>query len=197
MNVHFEEFPFLSVTVKVIGKVETDALIIVPTGIFWVVFPVLKPQASLLFTLNVKSVIVFVQFDPFAIVVSPKQVITGGVTSFTVTTEVQVELFPLASVTVKVTVFVAPTLLQSKVVLFRDKVTGEQLSEDPLSTIEGVIVTLPLASRLTDIGLQLAVGGVWSTILSVKLVWLTFPQASVACIIIVLVPPYPITNDPG
>ena len=170
MKVHFEELPFLSVTVRVIGNVEIDALMIVPTGIFWVVFPVLKPQASLLFTLNVRSVIVFVQFGPFAIVVSPKQVITGAVTSFTVTTEVQVELFPLPSVTVKVTVFIAPTLLQSKVVLFRDNVTGEQLSEDPLSTIEGVIVTLPLASRLTDIGLQLAVGGVWSTILRVKLV---------------------------
>jgi len=56
----------------------------------------------------------------------------GGTLSSTVTVAVQVETFPLSSVTVKVTVF-APISLQSKVAGLTAILNIPQLSEEPLS----------------------------------------------------------------
>ena len=161
VNVQVDELPFLSVTVNVITLDATDAAMIVPAGIFCVTLFVLNPQASALVTLPVRSGNVVVQFNPFAMVVSPKQVITGAVTSLTVTTDVQVDELPVESVTVSTTLF-APTLLQLNEALLIANVTGEQLSNEPLLTIAAVIVTLPAAFKSTVIGLQIAVGATLS-----------------------------------
>ena len=68
--------------------------------------------------------------------------------SSTVIVAVAESEFPLASVTVKVTVF-APTFEQSKVVLSNVIVAIEQLSLEPLSICEAVIVAFPEASNGT------------------------------------------------
>lgn len=134
---------------------------IVPAGMLCVTLFVLKPQASAFVTLKVRSGKVVVQFNPFAIVVSPKQVITGAVTSLTVTTAVHVDELPEESVTVSTTLLL-PTLLQLNVELFIANVTAEQLSNEPLFTIEAVIVAFPAAFKSTVIGLQIAVGATLS-----------------------------------
>jgi hypothetical protein len=194
VNEQVDVLPFTSVTVSVIRVDGTDAAMIVPTGTSCVTLAI--PQASDLVSLEVRSVMVLVQLIPLGIVVSPKQVTVGGVMSFTVTVEVQVDVLPEASVTVRVTVLV-PTLEQSKLDLDKAKVTGEQLSKLPLSILEGSSVAVPLAARLSVNGLHAAVGGVWSTRFKRKLVLSILPQISVAVITIVLNPPKPITAEPG
>ena len=82
------------------------------------------------------------------------------------------------AVAVSLTVF-APRLLQVKLVLSRLKVTGPQLSEEPLSICEAVIVALPLAFRFTVKFLVAITGGVLSFTLMVKL-QVTVPQVLVA-----------------
>ena len=72
----------------------------------------------------------------------------GGVTSTTVTIAVHVEVFPLWSVAVKVTVF-APTFEQLNEEGVTLKVTGVQTSKLPLSTCAAVIETVPEGSRFT------------------------------------------------
>src|ERR1039458_3144175 len=70
----------------------------------------------------------------------------GGMVSFTVTVAVAVDELPLASLTVRVTVF-APRLLQVKVVWLRLSTrlaAAVQLSEEPLLTWAAVMVTLPV-----------------------------------------------------
>ena len=132
LNVHVLELPFTSVTVSVNGKLLIEALITVPAGMFCVTLAI--PQASVAFTLKVKSGMVVVQFVPLYKVVSAKQVITGGVLSTTVTTAVQEDKFPFASLTTSVTVL-GPTLAQVNVLgVTLTKVVGVQLSELPLST---------------------------------------------------------------
>ena len=67
----------------------------------------------------------------------------------TVTVVVQVELLPLSSVTVSVTVF-APIFVQSKLLGLIAKVkalSAVQLSVDPLLICAAVIVAAPLASN--------------------------------------------------
>jgi len=69
--------------------------------------------------------------------------------SATVTVVVQVELLPLSSVTVSVTVF-APIFVQSKLLGLIAKVkllSAVQLSVDPLLICAVVIVAAPLASN--------------------------------------------------
>ena len=58
VKVQVDELPFLSVTVKVTGIEVTDAPKIEPTGMLCVTLLALKPQASALLTLKVKSGIV-------------------------------------------------------------------------------------------------------------------------------------------
>ena len=64
--------------------------------------------------------------------VSEKQSAVGGVVSTTVTIAVAVEIFPLTSVTVNVTVF-APISLHVKEVESKAKLAIPQLSVDPSS----------------------------------------------------------------
>jgi len=99
LKLHVLKFPFLSVTVNVTTCVFVEALMIVPTAGLCVTLPALKPHASVAVTLNVRLGITLVQFAPFLIMVSAKQVITGAVTSTIVTTAVQLSTLPLASVT--------------------------------------------------------------------------------------------------
>jgi hypothetical protein len=89
-----------------------------------------------------------------------------------VAVEVQVVLFELASVTVKVTVLPLPTFAHPKVVGLAARL-NVQLSSDPSSTSVAAIVALPAASRSTVMFLQLAVGGVLSNTVTVAVqVWL-------------------------
>jgi hypothetical protein len=74
------------------------------------------------------------------------QVATGAVLSCTVTVALQVALFPLLSVTVKVTVL-NPTFEQLNVEGLTVILAIPQASEDPLSTFAAVIVPFPLASN--------------------------------------------------
>ena len=67
------------------------------------------------------------------------QTATGGSASTTVTVAVQVELLPLLSVTVRVTVLV-PTLLTTKLVLSRLRLAMPQASVLPLLIWAGVMV---------------------------------------------------------
>ena len=167
---------------------------IVPTGILCVTLAI--PQASERVSLDVMSVIVLVQLTALAIVVSAEQLTVGGVMSFTVTVELQLDVLPDASVTVIVTVL-GPTLEQSKLVFDNANSTGEQLSKLPLSIFDGNSVAVPLGARFSVNGLQAAVGAVWSTRFSRKLVLSILPQISVAVMTMVLKPPKPITVDPG
>ena len=68
---------------------------------------------------------------------------TGATLSCTVTVELQVDVLPLLSVTVKVTVL-APTLEQLKLVLEATKEAIPQASLDPLLISAAVMVALPL-----------------------------------------------------
>ena len=70
--------------------------------------------------------------------------------SWMVTLLVQVELLPLLSVTVNVTVF-EPTLEQVKLVGLAARLAMPQASLEPLSTSLAVILALPLASNCTVI----------------------------------------------
>ena len=80
-------------------------------------------------------------------VTSEGQVIVGLILSITVTVAVAEAVFPLASVTVNVTVF-APTFEQSKLVF--DKLNPkvpEQLSNDPLLIAAAVVEAAPPAFK--------------------------------------------------
>ena len=71
---------------------------------------------------------------------------SGLLLSTTATVAVFESVLPLASVTVKVTVF-TPRFEQVKLVLSNTIVATEQLSVEPLSICAAVIVALPVASR--------------------------------------------------
>jgi hypothetical protein len=71
--------------------------------------------------------------------------IVGAILSSTVTVAVQVDTFPLLSVTVKTTVF-APTFEQSNEVISKLKLAIPQASLLPLFISAVVILALPLAS---------------------------------------------------
>ena len=101
----------------------------------------------------------------------------GSILSATVIVVVQVELLPLSSVTVSVTVLV-PTLLQSKLLGLIAKVkslSAVQLSVDPLLICAVVIVAAPLASNSTvKSAAQVAVGASLSVTVTVKVAVVTF-----------------------
>jgi hypothetical protein len=91
------------------------------------------------------------------------QVIDGAWLSFVVTNAVHVDVFPVASDTVKVTVTGVPVLAQSKLNIFKDKVEIAQLSVELLLTIAGVIEASPIVSKVTEIFWQIALGDIKST----------------------------------
>src|SRR5260370_538387 len=84
------------------------------------------------------------------------QITVGFVLSTTVTVALQVELLPLGSVVVRVTMLLPP-LLQSKLVLLAERLTP-QASVLPPSISAGAMVAWPVASRLTVMSLHLASG---------------------------------------
>jgi hypothetical protein len=180
--VQVDEFPFTSVTVSVTvfapiseqsneeGETESEAI----------------PQASLepLFTCAAVIAAVPAAFNWTVIF---WQIAVGGVTSTTVTVAVQVDEFPLPSVTVSVTVL-APTLAQVNDDGDTLNVTAPQTSELPLFTWAAVMVAVPEELRLTVIFWQLATGGVTSTIVTVAVQVDEFPFTSVTVSVTLLNP---------
>jgi hypothetical protein len=102
----------------------------------------------------------------------------GGVTSRTVTTELQVAVLPFTSVTVSVTVL-GPMFEQLKLDGNTDLLWIPHASVDPLSTWAAVTLPPPEEFRLTVLGRQSAVGGVTSRIVTVELQVPVFPLLSV------------------
>ena len=98
--------------------------------------------------------------------------------SSTVTVELHVLTLPLLSVTVKVTEW-ASTLLQSKLVLLKDKEAMPQPSKEPLSTCPVVRDPAPVASSCTVAFWQIAVGFTLSSTVTVKVVVATLALLSV------------------
>ena len=111
----------------------------------------------------------------------------GAVLSIIVTVAVALELFPLVSVTDSVTVF-GPTFVQSKLVWSSVKVAMPQLSFEPLSTSEVVMMAFPLASRLTDMFCVTTVGTILSFMVTVAVALAVLPLVSVTVKVTVLVP---------
>lgn len=127
---------------------------------------------------------------------------------------VQVDWFPEASVTMRVTVF-TPTSLHEKVKFGYSGVgskpgdvklnvsapTSVQLSVLPLLKKLGLRVELPCAFSVTKtvgtLALQLATGGVLSTKFTVMFLDVGLPQASVAVTVTVIDPPSPVTGVPA
>jgi hypothetical protein len=83
---------------------------------------------------------------------------TGAVTSLTVTPAVQVPVFELASVAVKVTVFGLVLTSAHPKVLGVTASVNVQLSNDTLSTFAAVMVAPPLEFKSTVMFLHNAVG---------------------------------------
>jgi hypothetical protein len=81
-----------------------------------------------------------------------------------VTVAVAESVFPLASVTIKVTVFSRPIFVQSKVVTSKEELASVQLSKEPLSTSLGIIVAFPYSSNVTVMSWVIAIGSVVSLV---------------------------------
>ena len=143
---------------------ETDCAVAVPQ---LSVEPLLICDAVMLALLPLKLTVMFWQSA------------VGGVTSRTVTVAVQVAVFPWPSFTVNVTVF-APKLAHVKLVADKPKFVVPQLSVEPLSTCEAVIVAL-LPLKFTVTFWQSAVGGVTSrtVTVAVQVAVLPLPSATV------------------
>ena len=96
------------------------------------------------------------------------QTAVGAIVVSTVTTASQLEIFPLESVTVSVTMF-SPRLSHVKVSRSMLVVISPQLSELPPSIASGVIVAIPFSSRITVNGSHTALGATSSVKVTVKL----------------------------
>src|SRR5688500_8959496 len=116
------------------------------------------------------------------------QIAVGATLSSTVTVAVQVEVFPLTSVTVKVTVF-GPTLAQVKLVISKARLWIPHASLLPLSICAAVIVALPDASNCTVMFWQIAVGAILSSTVTVAVQVDVFPFTSVTVKVTVFGPP--------
>ncbi len=93
---------------------------------------------------------------------------------------VQVAVFALTSVTVKVTVTGVPISAQEKSVTSMLKVAIPQSSVDPLSTSAAVMVAIPISSKATVNGAtHEAVGGTISWVITSIVVVAIRPQKSV------------------
>ena len=104
-----------------------------------------------------------------------------------VTSAVQVEMFPLASVTVRVTVL-APRSAQVNELGLGAKVNPPQLSVDPPSISVDTMVALPEASSCTVISVQTALGSMSSSTVTVDVQVDVFPLGSVAIKVTVFAP---------
>ena len=115
------------------------------------------------------------------------QLIAGSTLSSTVTVAVQLELLPLLSVTVSVTVL-APTSEQVKPEVLTVLVSMPQASVEPPSTSAAVMVAEPLASRSMVMFWQTAAGRVLSSMVTVAEQVEVLPAASLAESTTVLAP---------
>ena len=116
--------------------------------------------------------------------------------SSTVIVAVQVEVFPLASVTVNSTWFV-PVPEQSNVLGVMETSTMAQLSVEPLFTSAASTTAFPLASNATVTSWQRAVGGVLSSTVTSAVQVETFPFASVTVNVTVVTPVFEQSNEVG
>jgi hypothetical protein len=124
------------------------------------------------------------------------EIARGAIVSATVTTEVQVVVFPETSVTVMVTVFV-PILAQVKECGLTEKVAMAQLSVDPLLTANESIVTVPALSNCIVIFLQVAIGAIVSETVTVETHCDEFPDASVTVKVTLFAPIFEQINESG
>ena len=102
----------------------------------------------------------------------------GATLSSTVTTAVQLEVLPLASVTVSTTLL-APTLEQSKLETSMVVEAIPQASLEPPSTSAAVMEALPLASNCTVMFWHTAVGAILSSTITVDVQLALLPFTSV------------------
>jgi len=111
----------------------------------------------------------------------------GAMLSWTVTIAVWEALFPLTSITVKITVL-SPTLVQSKEVISNEVLVILQLSKEPLSISEGIILATPFAFSSTTIFLVITVGAILSCTVTVAVWEALFPLISTTVKVTVLLP---------
>ena len=161
--VQVEVLPLLSVTVKVTVLAPTLAQV----KLLGDTDSVAMPQASVDPLLSCDPVTLTVP-EAFRYFVRFWQLATGRTVSITVTVPVHVEVLPLLSVTVKVTVL-APTLAQVKLEGLTDSVAMPQASVEPLLTWAAVTLTVPDAFRYLVMFLQLATGRTVSNTVTVAL----------------------------
>ena len=102
------------------------------------------------------------------------QIALGRIVSLIVITELQEPVFPVRSVTTKVT-FAFPIFPQLKVELFRETVDIPQLSVDPLLTWVVEIAAVPVVLKKTVTFLQNAVGGSVSRTVTIEAQLEEFP----------------------
>ena len=184
--VQVDTFPYASVAVKVTTLVPTllqskslGFELNVMFNPFWLQLSVVPPSRSA----------PVIETSPFASssTVMFWQITIGSTLSSTVTFEVQVDTFPLTSVTVSVTVF-APMLEQSNVFGSTTKLAMAQLSAEPLSTSAGIIEAFPAASSCTVMSWQIAEGSTLSSTVTVEVHVDTFPFTSVTVSVTVFAP---------
>ena len=104
----------------------------------------------------------------------------GSTLSSTVTVAVAVSELPPGSVTVRVTVTGDPTSLHEKLVISSDELAMLQLSVEPFSMSQAVMLATPLASSCTVIFCAAATGSVTSCTVTVVAVAALVVDPSVA-----------------
>jgi hypothetical protein len=114
----------------------------------------------------------------FKVTVALEQTTTGGVMSNTSTLAVQLELLPLPSVMVKVTVL-APRLAQVKLLGETDAEKVVQLSLEPSPTTDAPKLPFPVAFKVTVAFVHTAVGAILSCTVTTAEQVLTLPLTSV------------------
>ena len=124
----------------------------------------------------------------FKVTVAFLHTTVGAVLSTTVTVAEQVLVLPLPSLAVSVTLFV-PMLLQVNVFGITDtRFTVPQLSVPLWNTAAVVTLAFPAPLMVTVAGLQIILGAVWSTTVTVKEQVPLLPAASVAVRVTTCVP---------
>src|SRR4030042_413846 len=179
---HWAVFPLLSVTVRVTVLTPTSEQ--VNALISMVRFAI--PQASLLPLLMSAAAIVTLPVASRYASIS-WQLAIGDIVSLTVTIELHVLLFPLTSVTVRITTF-GPISAQVKSVISRLRLKMPQASEEPLFISAGRIVEFPVASHWVVILLHAATGGILSSTVTSAVHMITFPLLSVTVNVTKLTP---------
>ena len=122
-----------------------------------------------------------------SVMVEPQLASSGSVTSSTVTVAEHIATLPASSMTIRFTVL-SPILLQSKLDTLAFMVAIPQLSVEPPSMSEAVIVADPLSFSWMVMFWQTAIGAVSSETVTAKLQVVLSPAASVAVSVTTVVP---------